>query len=138
MRSVITSCLYNDTREDNTSPTTRARFNLIHKTDGAAVITGSYDICTYNCVWYRFLIAIGRRNCRPLVTSVKMRQPSDCHLILVVLLKEKREREKIESLETLSRKPRLGAGRIRRKRSATSCSRTTRGKLPNDKRRDGI
>lgn len=24
------------------------RFNLIHKTDGAAVITGSHDIYTYN------------------------------------------------------------------------------------------
>jgi len=46
--SVITPCAYNDRREDNTSPTTRARFNLIHKTDGAAVIAGSHDICTYN------------------------------------------------------------------------------------------
>lgn len=35
----------------------------------------------------------------------------------------------------LFRKPRLGAGRIRRKRSATSLA---HGKLSNDKRRDGI
>jgi len=39
---------YNDTREDNTLPTTRARFNLIYKTDGAAVIMGSHDICMHN------------------------------------------------------------------------------------------
>lgn len=52
MQSVITPCAYNDTREDNTSPTTRARFNLIHKTDGAAVIAGA------NMIYVRTIVVL--------------------------------------------------------------------------------
>lgn len=115
---VITPCMYNETREDNMSPTTRACFNLIHKTDGAAVIAGSHDICTRN---HRSEIDFWLLSVHEKVIDAAScyfcKNASDRHPISTAPRNGEWEGRDL-NLETLSRKPRLGAGRIRRVKGA--------------------
>lgn len=133
--------MHNETREDNTSPTTRACFNLIHKTDGAAVIAGSHDICMHNRrsgidFW---LLYTKKSSMPPSCYFCKNATASDHRPISVVPRNGEWEGKDL-NLETLSRKPRLGAGRIRRVKGARPRARarhmvnyrTTSGEMGSD------